>query len=142
MAKRGANGRFQKTATRSRGRTTTAVVVAAPASPARRRSSPVVIAARARRRKSGGGAVAYSPVKSAVSGAAIGTVEARFPATWAKLPEIGGSRMPAAAAILHVARGHIPHGPRLAESAATIAGYELGKSGKLLGSISGGDDDF
>lgn len=140
-ARRNASGQFVKASKAApRARAATQLARRPSASPARR-SSPYAVASRRRRAT---GADGYAPVKSALAGAAIGTVETRFATTWAKLPEIGGSRMPVAAAILHLARGKIPHGSRLAESAATIAGYELGKSGKLLGGlgINGNGDDF
>lgn len=139
MPTRAANGRFQKSGTRTRTRTTTAVVVAAaPRSPAKRRSSSPYVVASKRRRASGG---SYAPGKSFAAGGVLGIATTKFKAQYDKLPEIAGTRMIAAAGLLHMVRGKVPHGSRVAESAASIAGWEAGKANAGKMGISG-DDEF
>jgi hypothetical protein len=146
MPARAANGRFVKSGTRSRSsrssRTATAIVVAAPRSPARRSrsSSPVVVASRRRRSRNGGGA--YSPPKSFAAGGVLGVATTKFAAQYNRLPEVGGTRMIALTGLIHLGRDKIPHGRRLAESAASIAGWEAGKANAARLGVEGGDDDF
>jgi hypothetical protein len=147
MPARAANGRFVKsgtrrtTAVRSSGGTT-AIVVSPPArSPACRgsRSSPYVVASRARRRKGGG---SYAPTKKFAAGGVLGLATEKFKDTYNRLPELGGSRMVAVAGIAHMARNSIPHGSHVAESAAAIAGWEVGKAQAGKMGIAGSGDDF
>ncbi len=136
--RRNAAGRFVK----SKPGSGSTIIVSTPASksPARRAParSPYVVASRKTRRGTSG--VPYSPVKTAGTGFGLGMVEKSLPGVFAKLPEVMGTKYAAVAAIAHVARGKLPGGGRIAETAAAIAGYQASMSGKFSLSVQG--DEF
>lgn len=105
--------------------------VRAPTAPKKRRSS-------GRRRSSGGGGSAGHGglIQNAIGGFGFGFIEKTFP-NLPTLPIVG--RAGTIALIAHYMRGKFPYASQIAQAAASIAGYQLGATGKINGEDDGYD---
>ena len=113
------------------------------AAPARRRSAPRALAApkkkgRSRGRRGGGGLSLQMLGGTALGGAALGFIEKQWPNA-PTLPIIGRAGTIALAAYYFGGKAKPGLMRDIALSGAAVAGYELGKTGKIAGDDVSGD---